>query len=338
MKTTISDLMDLWQEELPELEAGPDQDLTALRARTLEKIRAAGAAVPRRRRRLPRVLAAAAVLAVCVIGVSAATGQLQAVLSRTWRNDTLVSSHEEAREDARQKGEPLVSGWTNPNGDPPWPLEEMVDSARSKADTWETEDCIGGTFGPLIDQWTGMDVTCQTGPVWSRKVYGLEHNGAFSDLFPKKYVKYEYTAQTPADLDTVLSGLVTLDTDWLTETYLAPDWANFYYQIYDSGQALRGEAYHALYTTPDGRYADISYDYAPGCDFSPSYRLRSAYDQAEDYTSATGLEAVICTKNGILWVDASTPEFLFSVVGGYLTVEEAKDILDHVTVRFAPEA
>ena len=37
-------------------------------------------------------------------------------------------------------------------------------------------------------------------------------------------------------------------------------------------------------------------------------------------------------------VAASTPEFLFSVVGGYLTVEEAKDILDHVTVRFAPEA
>ena len=81
----------------------------------------------------------------------------------------------------------------------------------------------------------------------------------------------------------------------------------------------------------------MSYGYAPGETFSSSYLMESHYDRAETYTSATGLEAVIRTKNGILWADTATPEFLLSLYGGYLTVEEAEAILDHISVELAPE-
>ena len=46
---------------------------------------------------------------------------------------------------------------------------------------------------------------------------------------------------------------------------------------------------------------------------------------------------MIRTKNGILWADTATPEFLLSLYGGYLTVEEAEAILDHISVELAPE-
>ncbi len=340
MKTNISDLMDCWPGPVPDLEDQPVADLDALRARTLEKVRAQGGRT--KRRRVPRAVVLAAVLAACVVGAGAATGQLQAVLTRDWRHDTLVSSPEEAAADAARRaeetGENMAYGWINPNGDPPVPLEEMVEKARAKSASWDTGDCIGGTFGPLINRWTGPEVTDQTGAVWSRTIHGVEQgHSPLSALFPRTYTKYEYTARTPADLDTVLSGLVTPDTDWLTETFTAPDWANFYYRIYDSRQVLRGEVCHLLYTLPEGRYVQLSYGYAPGETFSSSYLMESHYDRAETYTSATGLEAVIRTKNGILWADTATPEFLLSLYGGYLTVEEAEAILDHISVELAPE-
>ena len=255
MKSNISDLMDRWPGPVPPLEDQPVADLDALRARTLEKVRAQGKRT--KGRRVPRAVVLAAVLAACVVLAGAATGQLQAVLTRDWRHDTLVSSPEEAAADAARRaeetGENVAYGWINPNGDPPVPLEEMVEKARAKSASWDTGDCIGGTFGPLINQWTGPEVTDQTGAVWSRTIHGVEQgHSPLSALFPRTYTKYEYTARTPADLDTVLSGLVTPDTDWLTETFTAPDWANFYYRIYDSRQVLRGEVCHLLYTLPEG--------------------------------------------------------------------------------------
>ena len=66
--------------------------------------------------------------------------------------------------------------------------------------------------------------------------------------------------------------------------------------------------------------------------------VESDYDRAETYTSSTGLESVITTKTGNLWAEAITPEFVLSLYGGYLTVEEAEDILDHITVNIVPEA
>ena len=334
MKINISDMLDHWQGEVPVPEE--PGNLEFLRERTMHRIRSAEGRRPRRR--ASKALVAAAVIAACVVGVSAATGQIQVLLSKTWQNDVLVSSQEEAQADAAQRGEEYSAwSWSSPNGTPPSPLREMLDSARAKSSSWETDQWIGGAVGPVITQWTGMEVTGNTGPVKSRTVYGLDPNHGFlAEFFPRKYVKYEYTAETPADLATVLSGLVRLDTGWMEESYAAPDWANIYYQIYDSGNTLRGEYCDVFYVTPDNRYVRISYSYAPGASFSPAYRLKNVYDQAESYTSATGLEGLILTKNGLLWADVNTPELNLSLLGGYLTVEEAEAILDHVSLAETP--
>ena len=338
MKINISDIMDHWEGEIPRLESVPAPEPDKLRERTLAKVQCS---VPeKKRRRLAPALVIAAAVLVCVAGVSAATGQLQAVLSLPWQNDTLVSSLEEIREDAAVQqaetdGEEVITcSVTSPNGTPPSPLSKVLEINQAKALTWETEEHTGGSFGPVVEQWTDLEVTNADGPVKSRLVKGYSrHEG----LLPKRYVKYEYTAQTPAELASVTSGLVTLDTDWLAETYQVPEWANFYYQIYDGHNMLRGEVWQALYTTPDERYVQITYEFAPGLNLSPSYMVESDYDQAETYTSATGLEAVITTKTGNLWAEAITPEFVLSFYGGYLTVEEAEDILDHITVNMISE-
>lgn len=339
MKINISDMMDHWEEEVPRLEEVfvPEPDL--LQQRTLSKVR--GIAPSSKRRRLAPALVIAAAALVCVVGVSAATGQFQAVLSLPWQNDVVVSSEEEAwadwsdtaRSEAENGKETASFGLCSPNGDPPFSLEEMVESRRDKAMNWESLESARGSFGPSVEQWTEMEVTNANGPVKSRTVQGRSH----MSLIPKKYVKYEYTARTPAELASVTSGLVVLDTDWMAKHYQVPEWANFYYQIYNSRNALSGEVYYALYTTPDGRYVDLSYAFAPGMNLSPSYRIESNYDRVENYTSATGIEAVIATKNGTLWADAESPEFILSFYGGYLTVEEAEAILDHITINTVPE-
>ncbi len=339
MKINISDMMDRWEGEIPGLNEAPAPEHDRLRERTLRKIQS-GAPARKRRRLAPALVIAAAVL-VCVVGVSAATGQLQAVLSLPWQNDVVVSSAEEAwsdwsdsaRSEAENGKESASFGISSPNGDPPCSLEEMVESRRGKSMHWNEWESARGSFGPSIDQWMDLEVTNDVGPVKSRTIRGLDHKS----LFSKEYIKYEYTARTPAELASVTSGLVVLDTDWMAEHYQIPEWANFFYQIYDSRNALSGEVCYVLYTTSDGRYVDISYAYAPGMNLSPSYRIGSNYDQVETYTSATGVEAVIAAKNGNLWVDAETPEFILSFHGGYLTVEEAEGILDHITVNVAPE-
>ena len=339
MKINISDMMDHWEEEVPPLEEVfvPEPDL--LQQRTLSRVREA-APHNDRRRLAPALVIAAAVIA-CVVGVSAAAGQLQAVLSLPWRNDVVVSSKEEAwadwsdtaQSEAENGKETASFGICSPNGDPPSSLEEMVESMRGKSMYWNEWESARGSFGPSIDQWTDLEVTNDAGPVKSRTIQGWSH----MSLIPKKYVKYEYTARTPAELASVTSGLVVLDTDWMAAHYQVPEWANFYYQIYNSKNALSGEVYYALYTTSDDRYVQISYAFAPGMNLSPSYRIESSYDRLENYTSATGVEAVIAAKNGNLWMDASTPEFILSFYGGYLTVEEAEAILDHITINTVPE-
>ncbi len=268
MKINISDMMDRWEGEVPKLEEVPAPEPDLLRQRTLSKVREA-APSGKRRRLAPALVIAAAVIA-CVVGVSAAAGQLQAVLSLPWRNDVVVSSLEEARDDAEQDpaetgGETSSMGFSAPNGDPPASLEDMLETNRAKANTWETTEHIGGCFGPVIDQWTDLEVTSADGPVKSRTIQGLSD----MSLIPKKYVKFEYTARTPAELASVTSGLVVMDTDWMAEHYQVPEWANFYYPIYNSRNALSGEVYYALYTTSDGRYVDISYGFAPDMNLAP---------------------------------------------------------------------
>ena len=338
MKINISDMMDHWEGETPRLESVPVPEPDKLREMTLAKIRD-NTPEKKRRRLAPALVIAAAVLA-CVAGVSAATGQLQAVLSLPWQNDTLVSSLEEVWEDAAAQqaetgGEEVSTcSVSSPNGTPPSPLSELLKTNQAKAMTWETEEHTGGSFGPVVEQWTDLAVINAAGPVKSRVVKGY---GRHEGMLPKRYVKYEYTAQTPAELASAVSGLVTMDTGWLAETYQVPEWANFYYQIYDSRGTLRGEVWQALYTTTDERYVQITYEYAPDLNLSPSYMVESDYDRAETYTSATGLEAVITTSTGNLWAEAITPEFVLVLYGGYLTVEEAEAILDHITVNIVPE-
>ena len=85
MKINISDMMDRWEGEVPKLEEVPAPEPDLLRQRTLSKVREA--APSGKRRRLAPALVIAAAALVCVAGVSAATGQLQAVLSLPWQND-----------------------------------------------------------------------------------------------------------------------------------------------------------------------------------------------------------------------------------------------------------
>ena len=92
MKINISDMMDRWEGEVPKLEEAPVPEPDLLRQRTLSRVREA-APHNKRRRLAPALVIAAAVIA-CVVGVSAATGQLQAVLALPWQNDVVVSSKE----------------------------------------------------------------------------------------------------------------------------------------------------------------------------------------------------------------------------------------------------
>ena len=322
MKINLSDMMDRWTGPLPPLEDLPVEDMDALRARTLEKVRAQGNG--RKRRRVPRAVVLAAVLAVCVVGASAAAGLV-------FHNERIVGSVDEARADAAETGDGsyVVSA---PNRTPPPALDYMIAQRRAPSDHWTDPEKLGGVAGFTWVNWREMTVTEAEGPVKARTV-----TGRTDTVLPAWAVKYEYTARRPSLLAETGPRHLTLDHAWLEGTYTAPDYTCLYLDQRDSTGRETGESLLALYATPAGRWVQVEYSYdARTPDLGSSYIVEGHYDRAETYTSATGLEAVIKTASGSLWADVQTDHGYLSLYGAWITVEEAEAILDHLALSEGP--
>jgi len=322
MKINLSDMMDRWTGPLPALEDLPVEDMDALRARTLEKVRAQGKGT--KRRRIPRAVLLAAVLAACVVGGSAAAGL-------TFRNDRIVGSVEEALAEVEATGAESY-GFSSPNRDKPVTLDHLISKRRVTPDRWTNPENLGGVAGFTWVNWQHLTVTDADGPLLARTVTGKTDTN-----FPVRAVKYEYAAETPSQLAEVGPRHLALDHAWLEGTYDAPAWTCFYLDQRDGRGRETGESLVALYATPAGRWFQVEYDYAatgpvPGF----SYLVESSYDRVETYTSATGLESVIKTASGWLWAEVQTDHGFLTLTGVWLTVEEAEAILDHISLPTAP--
>ena len=259
-------------------------------------------------------------IAAAVIMAMALTLTAGAAVVQFFRNDIIVDSWEDIPDPA-DEGIGVV-GVTSPNGNPPFTLEEMIESSRFKSDGWSSRETIGG--GGLVygyNQWDDFELIDNDPALRSRRV--TRADGA---------EKMEYTAEDPASLVDTLTGRVACGLSWMGEHYDYVPNGNFSYVVTDPEGGYVCELLDALYTKPDGSgYVTItlSNTVTSGND-TPTYVIDGSYETAYYYTSSGGYEFLIEMNNGNIWASCRTSCADVSLFGAYLTQSEIEDILDNL--------
>lgn len=260
-------------------------------------------------------------IAAAVIMAMALTLTAGAAVVQFFRNDIIVDSWEDIPDPA-DKSTPAAVGVTSPNGNPPFTLEEMIESSRFKSDGWSSKETIGG--GGLVygyNQWDNFKLIDNDSALRSRRV--TRADGA---------EKMEYTAENPASLVDTLTGRVTCDLSWMGEHYdYVPD-GNFSYVVTDPEGGYVCELLSALYAKQDGSgYIKVNISNTDRAENgSQTYIINGSFETAYYYTSADGYEFLITMHTGNVWANCKMSCAEVSLFGAYLTQSEIEDILDNL--------
>lgn len=260
-------------------------------------------------------------IAAAVILATAFTLTAGAVAVQFFRNDIIVNSQDEIPDPADHDAAPGGVAVTAPNGNPPFPLEQIIESRRFKSDGWLSNETINGGIVTEYFEWDQMEVLSDDPALRSRRV--TREDGS---------EKLEYTAENPVSLVDTLTGRVTFDLSWMGEHYdYVPD-ANFSCVVSDKAGQYVGDFFTALYAKKDGSgYIDIDISNLAEADhWAQGYIVDGSYETAYYYTSADGYEFLIRMHNGNVWVDCFTRHATVSIYGAYLTSDEIEDILDNL--------
>ena len=260
-------------------------------------------------------------IAAAVILAMAFTLTAGAVAVQFFRNDIIVNSQDEIPDPADHDAAPGGVAVTAPNGNPPFPLEQIIESRRFKSDGWLSNETINGGIVTEYFEWDQMEVLSDDPALRSRRV--TREDGS---------EKLEYTAENPVSLVDTLTGRVTFDLSWMGEHYdYVPD-ANFSCVVSDKAGQYVGDFFTALYAKKDGSgYIDIDISNLAEADhWAQGYIVDGSYETAYYYTSADGYEFLIRMHNGNVWVDCFTRHATVSIYGAYLTSDEIEDILDNL--------
>ena len=260
-------------------------------------------------------------IAAAVILAMAFTLTAGAVAVQFFRNDIIVNSQDEIPDPADHDAAPSGVAVTEPNGNPPFPLEQIIESRRFKSDGWLSNETINGGIVTEYFEWDQMEVLSDDPALRSRRV--TREDGA---------EKLEYTAENPVSLVDTLTGRVTFDLSWIGEHYDYVPEANFSCVVSDKAGQYVGDFFTALYAKKDGSgYIDIDISNLAEADhWAQGYIVDGSYETAYYYTSADGYEFLIRMHNGNVWVDCFTRHATVSIYGAYLTSEEIEDILDNL--------
>lgn len=260
-------------------------------------------------------------IAAAVILAMAFTLTAGAVAVQFFRNDIIVNSQDEIPDPADHDAAPSGVAVTEPNGNPPFPLEQIIESRRFKSDGWLSNETINGGIVTEYFEWDQMEVLSDDPALRSRRV--TREDGS---------EKLEYTAENPVSLVDTLTGRVTFDLSWMGEHYdYVPD-TNFSCVVSDKAGQYVGDFFTALYAKKDGSgYIDIDISNLAEADhWAQGYIVDGSYETAYYYPSADGYEFLIRMHNGNVWVDCFTRHATVSIYGAYLTSDEIEDILDNL--------
>ena len=284
--------------------------------------------IPVKRRNLKR----SALLIAAVVVLALALAITASAAARLFRNDIIVPD-----EDAIASLSDASSGngtadeavsVVAPNGTPPFPLDEIIDSARFKSKDWAVGEGIGDGLPLEYSKWDFAEVISNDPTLRSRRV-GREDGAE----------KMEYTAENPANLLGTLTGRVTFDLSWMDSWYnYVPD-ANLSYVITDADGNYVGETFNALYAKPDeSGYVSIElYNVAPADYFGQSYIIDGSFETSYYYTTPDGYEFLIEMNTGNVWAECRTGHAAVSLYGAYLNSEEIESILDNLSLSIAEQ-
>ena len=273
--------------------------------------------VPVRKKKSPwKVVLVAAILVVCAVPVLAGQGE-------TLQLPTLLADDRAVQEEGTRlledQGSYSVSG---PNSRTPHSLEEMTESRTFKWEDWTSEDNIDGTVVTSMNDWVGMKVLEDQGPVKVREVY--EKGGG---------VKTEYAAQDPTDLQNMGSGYVTWDLTWMNDHYDYVPGTGLVYVMEDRWGNLLGEYGQALYATEDRQaWFSLAYEYDSTWAYDSTGELvaESSYDRTYQYTTAQGHTFLLRFYGDCVWAECTTTYTSVSLYGGYLEPEKVEELLDNL--------
>lgn len=276
--------------------------------------------IPMKKVTLKRIpLLVAAVIAAMALTLTAGA----AVVQQLFRNDIIVSSKEDIPAPSSENA-PAAVGIVGPIGNPPSPLDEMIESDRAKSDDWTAGEMINGGVMTEYARWDSVEVLSHDPALRIRRVT-RDSDGA---------EKMEYTAENPANLMDALTGRVTFDLSWMGEHYdYVPD-ANLSFVVTDRNGGYVNELFEALYAKPDeSGYVRVEMRNLAQADYySQSYIIDGSYETAYYYTSSDGCEFLIEMHNGRFWATCSTSHASVSLYGAYLTSGEIEDILDNLSL------
>lgn len=264
------------------------------------------------------LMIAAAVVMAMALGLTAT-----AAVARLFQNAVIVSSVDDVPAPSIENGTSVPVAVGYPSGDPPIPLDTMVELTRHKSDDWAYGDNINGGILAEYSQWDFAEVLSDDPSLRSRRV-GREDGAE----------KMEYTAENPANLIGTLTGRVTFDLSWMDSQYHYVPAANLSCVVHASDGSYVCEAFNALYAKPDGSgYVRIEIDHMIERDyFQHTYIVDGSFETAYYYTSSDGYEFLILMHNGSVRVDCDTSHASIRLRGAYLTTDEVEDILDNLSL------
>ena len=265
------------------------------------------------------LIAAVVVLALAVTASAAA---------RLFRNNIIISSMDDIPAPSDEGGGDMAVSVVAPNGTPPFPLDEIIDSARFKSKDWEVGEWINDGLPLEYSTWDFAEVISNDPALRSRRV-GREDGAE----------KMEYTAENPANLLDTLTGRVTFDLSWMDEHYdYVPD-ANQSNVVTDADGIYVSEGFNALYAKPDeSGYVSIELNnVAPADYFGQSYIIDGSFETSYYYTTLDGYEFLIEMNTGNVWAECRTGHAAVSLYGAYLNSEEVEAILDNLSLSIGEQ-
>lgn len=264
------------------------------------------------------VVGTAAALTLGMTGISEANIKNPTVVESTEDMQALLSAAEADYQTELVDKEKAVA-YSEAGDSTPKSLEEVVQDWTAASENWLSEDSFGGRVALRLDlDWSTLEAYDAEGPLKMRLLSAGDG-----------WTKTEYTAEDPDLFLDVETSYLHFDASWMGKAYTAVAYGNSYF-IEKKDDVIQSIYGSALYAAGEDGYVQYEYTYTPYLTNGTSYIIESSYDKVEVYTANNGIEAVIGTKNGNLWVTVQTDHFSLSMYGAYLTVEDAEEILDNL--------
>ena len=272
------------------------------------------------KKHLPRLAVAAIIIAAALTLTAAAA----AVVHR-FRNDIIVTSVNELPEPTEDT--PMAVAVVTDSQSAAQTLEDVLaEGPYITAEEWKSGEKIGGTTSVQYGGWDTAELI-SSDPALSVRRITREADGA---------EKMQYTAENPANLLPMLSGMVRFDLAWLAEHYsvVIPD--DQAYIIRDEDGAFVSEYFWASYGANDGKgwfRLEIMHDTT--WNLSPDYIVDGTFEEAYYYTTASGYEFLITADGDTVWASGTTAKTSVSLYGAYLTTSDLEQIVEHLSVSIA---